>query len=134
MDGLTSLLGKSVAPFVDISTRVWQKVVSQVLLVALKGQNMQQNYKSIVWKLLWYNRLGIVQWISTERIQTLVNTHISTLLPLPKSLNMPERMASATNSTPSSLYRRTKWDVRNQHKEVNICSCYTYGENIWTYR
>lgn len=51
MDGLTSLFGKSVAPFVDISTRVWQKVVSQVLLVALKGHNIQQNYKSIAYKL-----------------------------------------------------------------------------------
>lgn len=30
-------------------------------------------------------------------------THISTLLPLPKSLNIPEHIASATKLTPSSL-------------------------------
>jgi hypothetical protein len=45
--------------------------------------------------------------------QTLVITQTSTLLPLPKSLNIPEHIASTTRFIPSSLCKQ-----KNKNKKI----------------
>ena len=59
-------------------------------------------------KLFYFSR-----YVSLNQ-QTLVITQTSTLLPLPKSLNMPEQIASVTNLTPPSLYKEVAKKINGQ--------------------
>ena len=129
---LTSLLGGCIFFWTDISTRVWFQVIPQVFLVPL--DNMRQENKVYIGIVIILPYLMTIDWLKQEYIsimiivpypmmidwwiqQTLVITQTSTLLPLPKSLKIPEHIASVTSLTPSSLCnkRTNKVEKRSKH-------------------